>query len=40
VLNDTSYSVRAFGFLIPGAVKVFALAEAPAAREWILAAEA
>jgi hypothetical protein len=34
------FSVRAFSFLMPGAVKVFALAEAPAAREWIGAAEA
>jgi hypothetical protein len=34
------FSVRALSFLMPGAVKVFALAEAPAAREWIGAAEA
>jgi hypothetical protein len=34
------HSVRAFSFLMPGTVKVFALADAPAAREWIVAAEA
>lgn len=34
------FSVRAFSFVMPGAVKVFALAEAPAARAWIVGAEA
>ena len=32
-------TIRVFGFLLPGAVELFALDEAPAAREWILATE-
>jgi hypothetical protein len=39
-INWIRYSILAFGFLMPGAVKVFPLAEASAAREWIGAAEA
>jgi hypothetical protein len=31
-------TVRAFSFLMPGAVEIFPLDEAPAARAWILAA--
>lgn len=29
------YSIRAFGFLMPGDVKVFALNEAETAKEWV-----
>ena len=31
-------TVRAFSFLLPGAVEIFPLEEGPAARTWILAA--
>jgi SpoIIAA-like len=34
------YTVQAFGFLMPGAVRVFPLADAPKARAWIVAADA
>ena len=34
------YCVRAFRFLMPGAVRLFALEDAPKAREWIVATEA
>ncbi len=41
VVTDVEWirmSVRGFGFLMPAKVEVFSLAEAPKAREWILAA--
>jgi hypothetical protein len=34
------YAVHAFRFLMPGAVRLFALEDAPKAREWIVAVEA
>jgi hypothetical protein len=34
------HSVRALSFLMPGAVRVFVLADADKAREWIVAADA
>lgn len=43
VVTDVEWirpSVRAFSFLMPGAVMVFALADADKVREWIVAADA
>jgi hypothetical protein len=40
VVSDVAWlrgTVRAFGFLMPGRVKVFHLGEAAAAREWVSA---
>lgn len=34
------YAVHAFRFLMPGAVRLFALEDAPKAREWIVAVDA
>jgi hypothetical protein len=33
-------TLRAFGFLMPGAVEIFTLEEAESARQWVLAADA
>ena len=33
------HTIRAFGFLMPGAVKIFSLDEAVKARQWIVDAE-
>jgi hypothetical protein len=33
-----SHTMKVFSFLIPGDVKIFSLAEAPQARDWIMAA--
>jgi hypothetical protein len=34
------HTIQAFGFLLPGRVKIFSLGETAAAREWIIAAAA
>ena len=39
-VNWIRHTIRAFGFLMPGAVKIFPLDEAAKAREWIVAADA
>jgi hypothetical protein len=33
-------TLRAFGFLLPGAIEIFKLEEAEEARQWVLAADA
>ena len=39
-VNWIRHTIRAFGFLMPGEVKIFPLDEAAKAREWIVAADA
>ena len=39
-VNWIRHTIRAFGFLMPSAVKIFPLDEAAEAREWIVAEDA
>ena len=39
-VNWIRHTIRAFGFLMPGVVKIFPLDEAAKAREWIVAEHA